>query len=111
MVENKEKEATNVITIGTTIKKKFGKHVYTGTVKDYNNGIKLYGIKYSDGDYEEMTQAKVNKYKCTANPKVVNQLRTRRALHLAQSAMQKVDYMTHHNTMCTQCGMRRKDKC
>ena len=40
--------------VGQRVAKKFGGKVYDGTVKNYVAGHKLWGIKYDDGDAEEM---------------------------------------------------------
>ena len=44
------------ITQGTEVKNKFHNTIYTWTVTRYDKEEKLYYIKYTDGDAEEMTE-------------------------------------------------------
>jgi hypothetical protein len=60
--------------IGTQVKKKFGRHMYNGTVTSYDASTNFYYIQYADGDNEEMTEAEVNKYKHTTRMHHANQV-------------------------------------
>eukprot|EP00978_Attheya_sp_CCMP212_P000037 scaffold104_cov27-Attheya_sp.AAC.3 len=67
----------NVIINQTEVKKKFGRHVFTGTVTKYDQKANLYVIEYTDGDCEEMTEKNIQKYQCTTNTRTVNKLKQR----------------------------------
>eukprot|EP00978_Attheya_sp_CCMP212_P015891 scaffold41124_cov54-Attheya_sp.AAC.3 len=56
-----------VIINQTQVKKKFGRHVFTGTVTKYDQKTNLYFIEYTDGDCGEMTEKNIQKYQCAAN--------------------------------------------
>ena len=58
---------TQLYTIGTRVKKEFQDDdgemkLFSGTVKLYDCGSKLYKIEYEDGDSEELTEKEVGKY-------------------------------------------------
>jgi hypothetical protein len=89
VLETSNPWTNNVDANGTQVKKKFGKHNFTGTTTKYDNGAKLYFIEYSDGDCEEMTQTEVNKYKVTANTHTIGRLKRRRETQQANEALQQ----------------------
>jgi hypothetical protein len=50
---------------GTEIMKKInGNNVYQGAVTSHNEETDLYRINYADGDWEEMNQRQVSKFRC-----------------------------------------------
>ena len=63
--EKSTRTTTNEIekTIGTIVRKKFGKGIHRGEVKRYDKERKYYWIDYNNGDSEEMTHKMVKKYK------------------------------------------------
>ena len=49
---------------GTVVQKKFGKHIYRGTITGFVDDEEIYYIDYEDGDYQTMTHQEVKKHKC-----------------------------------------------
>ena len=78
----------NVIINQTQVKKKFGRHVFTGTVTKYDQKANLYFIEYTDGDCEEMTEKNIQKYQCTADISTVNRLKQRLEKQQAHQVLQ-----------------------
>ena len=66
--------------MGTVIKKKFGKHIHTGKIAQYDPKEELYWIDYEDGDHEEMTYRQVQVFKCADKPDHPRHQFTRSAL-------------------------------
>lgn len=50
------KEFTGKALIGRKVQRKFSDGFFTGTIRSYDSGAKLYSIQYDDGDYEETTE-------------------------------------------------------
>jgi hypothetical protein len=89
VLERYNQATDNVEANGTQVKKKFCKHIFTGTITKYDSNAKLYFIEYSDGDCEEMTQREVNKYEDTANPHTIDRLKRRREKQQANETQQQ----------------------
>ena len=96
VAEQLNKRKTGNITTGTEVKRKFHNKLYTGTVTRYDNEAKLYYIKYTDGDSEEMTEAEVNKYKCTSNKSVTERLKRRMKRHQVNATTQAAQKAKDH---------------
>eukprot|EP00978_Attheya_sp_CCMP212_P015191 scaffold39147_cov55-Attheya_sp.AAC.4 len=77
-----------VIINQTQVKKKFGRHVFTGTVTKYDQKANLYYIEYTDGDCGEMTEKNIQKYQCMANTRTLNRLKQRLDKQQANQVLQ-----------------------
>eukprot|EP00978_Attheya_sp_CCMP212_P026018 scaffold84797_cov47-Attheya_sp.AAC.2 len=95
----------NVIINQTQVKKKFGRHVFTGTVTKYDQKANLYFIEYTDGDCEEMTKKNIQTYQCTANTRTVNRLKQHLEKQQANQVLQGQTTRSLPPHYASQCHM------
>ena len=86
-------EETEIYLIGTTIRKKFNNFNHVGQVIKYDEANEWYTIEYRDGDWEEMSQQEVERYKSTVDLSALDNVRrlTRSSRSAALSAFKAVN--------------------
>ena len=83
--------ADKIFPNGTIVLKKFGKHIYRGTITGFVDDEEIYYVDYEDGDYQKMTHQEVKKYKCD---NTVDKPRTRFTISALNNKQQLANLVT-----------------